>query len=162
MEQLFQLEPEVAGGWGPGTHYANLDEIRAGRATVPELRNFEYLFDGWLGDELLTTHPCFIITEGLAASLQRADVSGVRLEPVKVSKSDDFFQLHPDDLALPSFVRLVPEGKVVLAGLKVLTWSGEDICLSQNAELVGTQRFLDVLRAHSVRNCEVIPLDVSP
>ena len=56
------LEPEVAGGWGEGT-------IANTSPHPPVVETLEYMFDGWGGDDLLATFPCFIVSEALATAI---------------------------------------------------------------------------------------------
>lgn len=53
---FFRIEPEVAGGVGPNSelHREN------GKLIVTRLN---YEFDGWLGDGLLETTACYIVTD---------------------------------------------------------------------------------------------------
>lgn len=53
MPRLYKLEPEVAGGWGPSTVVTNRPDLASGTARVPEVACLEYVFDGWMGDDLL-------------------------------------------------------------------------------------------------------------
>ncbi len=49
--QFYVIEPEVAGGWG--------DSIVVYRSVDPvSVERIHYQFEGWLGDELLTTSSC--------------------------------------------------------------------------------------------------------
>ena len=97
----YQLEPEVAGGWGPAT-------VRD-RVNPNHLLVFEYRFDGWLGDELLTSHPYFIITEQLSLLMEPAKLSGYDLAEVIISKSEIFEDLYLFRI-LPAFVWLKVDG----------------------------------------------------
>ena len=97
------IEPEVAGGWG--------DNIIVDRSVEPvRVEHLHYQFDGWLGDDLLTTHPVYICTEQVAAALQAGRFSGVELADVEVSRSSQFLELHPSR-ALPVFRWLKVTGK---------------------------------------------------
>lgn len=72
------LRPEVAGGWGPNTE--------AQRHTHPPIvTHIRYDFEGWSGDDLLTTFPEFIVTENLARDPERSGLTGFRLTPVETS-----------------------------------------------------------------------------
>jgi hypothetical protein len=95
MTEFFKLEPEVAGGWGPDTSADT-------SVHPPVVRRLEYTFDGWLGDELLETFPCFIASERLAESMIAQSLTGFALDEVKVSVSSEFLELHPSVL-LPRF-----------------------------------------------------------
>ena len=95
MDLYFKLEPEVAGRWGPGTE---------ADTTVhpPIVRKLEYTFEGWLGDELLESFPCFIVSDKLAKSVVAENFTGFVLASVKVSSSPEFRELHSSTI-LPSF-----------------------------------------------------------
>jgi hypothetical protein len=105
------LRPEVAGGWGPN--------IQAHRQTHPPVvTHLHYEFEGWLGDDLLTTFPEFIVTERLARALEQSGLTGFGLASMETSH--DF-------------------GRTSLA------------------ELVVSQKGLDLLRRFSLKQCEVRP-----
>jgi hypothetical protein len=53
---FYYIEPEVAGGLGPKS------ETRRGNRRLVVTR-LNYTFDGWLGDALIESTPCFILTE---------------------------------------------------------------------------------------------------
>ncbi len=55
------LEPEVAGGWG-----ANI--IADTDCHPPRIEHLHYEFEGWLGDPIVESFPCFLILESLASS----------------------------------------------------------------------------------------------
>jgi hypothetical protein len=92
------LEPEVAGGWGPGTD---------ADTTVhpPVVRRLVYEFEGWLGDDLLETFPCFVVTDRLAQAIRTSGLTGFELGPVEVVKSEIFEELQAGG-DLPDFHRL--------------------------------------------------------
>lgn len=58
--KYYKLEPEVAGGIGKESQIIYTEEGR-----IKEITFLDYEFDGWLGDELLTTTPTFIVSEQL-------------------------------------------------------------------------------------------------
>ena len=98
------LEPEVAGGWGPSSVVVRTP----GRPVLIE--KLHYRFDGWLGDELLESTPCFIATRRLVDEVQNAGLSGVDADAVEISKSSLFRELHPTT-ELPPFVWLRVHGE---------------------------------------------------
>ncbi len=79
--KYFELEPEVVGGWGDSTD-ADVS------VHPPRVKKLHYRFDGWLGDVLLESFPCFIITVAAAAALEEVKLTGYRLAPVKISKAE--------------------------------------------------------------------------
>jgi hypothetical protein len=118
----------------------------------------EYVFDGWLGDDLLTSHPRYIVTEVLARELTTHELTGVRLTDVLISKSDLFEQLHPER-QLPMFRGLIPDGKASVGDdVVVQYWSGHDLCLTERAQLVETRNTLEILRQHHIDHRDIDPL----
>ncbi len=134
---FFVLEPEIAGGWGDRT-------VADTSVFPPAVSSLHYRFDGWLGDELLETFPCFIVTERLATRLRRSGFTGFRLQAVEVTTSEEFDALYPDR-ALPLFKWLRPVGK---AGV-------DDFGLSATHRLIVSGRALALLRKFRLHNCEI-------
>ena len=64
------LEPDVAGGWGSHT-------IADASVDPPLVSRLRCHFDGWLGDDLLESFPCFIATARFSAALERAHLTGL-------------------------------------------------------------------------------------
>jgi len=157
--RLFELEPEVAGGFGENTVVSNLDNVRAKRER-PIVTHLHYEFSGWLGDEILETTPCFIVTEGLADSIQRSELKGYNFADVETSVTEEFEELYPGTI-LPKFKRIIPQGTVEVNGNTSLDWSGDDFCLSQKSVLVVSEKALDVIKKHKLDYCDITELDAS-
>jgi hypothetical protein len=152
---LFRLHPEVAGGWGPETEYLNEEDVAAGRADVPEIRRFQYEFEGWLEDELLEAFPCFIVTAPLAETMAEARLTGMDLDDVEVLRSAMFEEIYPDR-ELPEFRRLISAGRVRTGDEGTVEgWTGHDLSLDQAARLVVTGAALRTLRRHQLKHCDV-------
>ena len=134
--QFYVIEPEVAGGWG--------DHIVVDRSVEPaRVEHLHYQFDGWLGDELLTTDPVYICTERVAAALQAGTLSGFRLAEVEVSCSSQFRELHPHR-TLPPFRWLQVTGQA----------ERNDFGLREG-HLVVSDRALSCLRSFSLTQARV-------
>jgi hypothetical protein len=114
------------------------------RYSPPVVAHLHYEFQGWLGDELLESFPCFIASASLAASLESAGLSGYSLAPLEVSTSEEFEDMQPGT-ELPDFVWLKVQGT---AGI-------QDFGLSPEHLLVVSERTLAVLQRHRVANCVV-------
>jgi len=99
---FYKLDPEVAGHFGPGTTVDTSTH-------PPIVHSLHYIFDGWLGDELLTAFPCFIVTKRMQQLIESANPSGCTFEGVLVSKSELFEELHAER-RLPQFSRLLIDG----------------------------------------------------
>jgi putative NADH-flavin reductase len=108
-----------------------------------------YEFEGWLGDDLLTTFPEFIVTERLATALEQSSLSGFRLADVKVSAGDLWEQLY-GSRPLPKCRWLRVSGRAGAA----------DFGLTELAHLVVSAPALELLRSLTLRACEVSPWQV--
>lgn len=139
--RYFILEPEVAGGMGPNT-------VMSREQHPPVVSHLHYEFDGWLGDDLLETFPCFIATERLANAIRDARLTGIEFRSVEITTSGEFQDFYPDR-TLPSFLWLNVVGKA----------AEDDFGTTKDASLVVSQRTLDVLRAMGFDNCEVSDYD---
>jgi hypothetical protein len=129
MTDYYAVEPEVAGGWGENTVFTTVP----GKGVV--VQRLHYKFDGWLGDELLESAPCFIVSERMAQEIERAGLTGVRFDDVQVTVSEEFMQLEPER-ELPKFLWLKVEG-----------FPGrEDFGIASGLKLVVSERALGLLR----------------
>src|SRR6266498_236105 len=117
--KFYYVEPEVAGGWGKNTIF----DRTPGRRTV--VHKLHYEFQGWLGDELLESAPCFIVSEGMAQGIEKARLSGAVFDQVEITTSEQFRELYPNR-QLPKFVWLKVGG----------TAGHEDFGIAADARLV--------------------------
>lgn len=89
------IEPEVAGGLGDETQIDN-------SVSPPLVKNLHYEFDGWLGDDILESFPCYIVTEVLRKGIESERLTGITFDEVYISKSENFTEIYPDK-QLPIF-----------------------------------------------------------
>jgi len=89
------IEPEVAGGLGEKTQMDN-------SFFPPLIKNLHYEFEGWLGNDILESFPCYIVTEKLRDGIELEKLTGVSFDKVLISKSETFLELYPDR-ELPNF-----------------------------------------------------------
>lgn len=141
MTAFYLLGPEVAGGLG---EHSCLVHDR----WPPRVEHLHCEFAGWLGDDLLRTFPCFIVTAARGERLTRLGATGFALRDVEVSTSPEFTELQPD-LALPPFRWLDVHG----------TTERDDLGLTDRARLVVSERVLARLREGHLSQCEVAKLD---
>lgn len=132
----YYIEPEVAGGLGDST-------VLDSTVHPPKVSLLEYQFDGWLGDELLESFPCFIVTEALSKALKEFGLNGFDLGSVRVTKSDQFEDID-GFLVLPSFVWLKVHGE---AGLS-------DFGLAKDNRLVVSAAARNVIEAFRLNNAD--------
>ncbi|MGD9720322.1 MAG: hypothetical protein AB7O59_07180 [Pirellulales bacterium] len=133
-----KLDPEVAGHFGPGT-------IVDKSTHPPIVRSLHYVFDGWLGDEVLTTFPCFIVTKHMRQLIESANPSGCNFEAVTVSKSELFEELHADR-QLPQFYRLLIYGIAQRDDFGTTPTGGS---------IVVSEKLLQVMKRGQLDHCEI-------
>jgi len=131
------LEPEVAGGLGEGT-------LMDRRTHPPTVSRLHYAFQSWLGDALLTTFPCYIVTERVRQALARRAATGCAFDEVQVTTEYPFDELHPGR-RLPPFTWLKITGR---AGV-------DDFGLSADHRLVVSSRALGCLREFQLAHCQI-------
>lgn len=128
MMKFSFVEPEVPGALGQGT---DLDSS----VHPPIVKRLDFQLDGWLGDCLLESFPCFVITEPAKLAVEKSGLSGALFDDVLVRKSDQFDELYPDKM-LPKFF-----------WMKVIGRSGQDdFGLAKDFRLVLSDHALEVLR----------------
>jgi hypothetical protein len=135
--KYYVIEPEVAGGIGGNT-------VMDQSAHPPKIERLHYDFGGWLGDALLESFPCFIATEGVAQELKSIRATGVSFGDVEITKTKQFEDLYPNR-QLPGFKWLKISGR---SGL-------DDFGLMNDFRLVISQRVLDLLKLHGLKNAIV-------
>ena len=135
--QYFIVKPEVAGGLGEHT---SMD----GSTHPPEVTSLHYVFDGWSGDVLLTSFPCYIVTPEARKELERMQVTGASFAPVEISKSETFDELFPGR-ELPKFSWLRVDG---VAGV-------DDFGIAKDLRLTVSKRVLDVLSGMGLREAVI-------
>jgi len=133
----FYIEPEVAGGLGKNT-------VMNRNIHPPIVSKLHYHFDGWLGDVLLESFPCFIVTQLAREKLESARITGVRFDEVEVTSSDEFQELYPNR-QLPQFVWLRIDEKA----------GQDDFGTAPDGRLAISERALSILRGLGVSQAVV-------
>lgn len=135
--RYFYVEPEVAGGLGENT-------VMDTRIHPPLVTKLHYEMDGWLGDVLLESFPCFIVTISAMRRLQEAQLSGAGFDDVEVTRSSQFDDIYPGR-EIPGFAWLKPVG---VAG-------SDDFGASPDGVLVVSERALGLLQGLGIPNALV-------
>ncbi|MCW3099906.1 MAG: hypothetical protein JWL77_5524 [Chthonomonadaceae bacterium] len=131
MPIFYSVDPENSGDWGGKTRCVNYDEIQARRAYRRKLENVEIVFDWMPQDDLITCGDCYMVSDRLEQALQDAQVSGVRFEPVKISKSDIFRSYYPRQRLPHNFKWMISTGEMQFSNQHWPTsWSGDDVCMA--------------------------------
>jgi hypothetical protein len=108
------------------------------------IHKLHYQLDGWLGDDLLESDSCYVITDRLAKALQGRGLSGYDLKDVEVSVSDQFNDCYPGR-ELPGFVWLDITGA---AGVS-------DFGVGSDGRLIVSESALEALKHTQLDNCSV-------
>ncbi|SJN58498.1 hypothetical protein VR7878_02883 [Vibrio ruber DSM 16370] len=133
----FYIEPEVSGGFG---EQSTVDTA----VHPPEVSKLHYRFDGWLGDDLLETFPCYIVTSFLAEVIESSELNGYVLDEVVISTSEQFEALYPQ-IKLPKFY-----------WLKVLGIAGkDDFGIADDYRLVVSDNALAALKKGKIDSAEI-------
>lgn len=126
--KFYVIEPEIAGGFGKNT----VIDRTSGKMVIQKLH---YQFDGWLGDELLESTPCYIASERMAREIELAMLTGVKFDNVEITMSEQFKELYPNR-QLPKFIWLKVEG----------SFGRDDFGVASRLRLVVSERALEVLK----------------
>ncbi|MDX8514955.1 hypothetical protein [Mesorhizobium captivum] len=125
--EYFYVEPVCAGGMDRG--------IVMDRSVHPPIvSKLVYQIDGWPGDVLIESFPCFLVTEGAERALLKAGFSGATFADVEITISDNFRDVF-SNVKLPLLVWLKVDGKA----------GRDDFGIASNLQLVISERILDVL-----------------
>lgn len=87
----FELEPEEVGALGPST---GIDRT----SWPPMIAHPTVEFDGWLGDDLVASFPLYLVTSPLAEAIESAGLTGVRLDDVVVTATEQYSGTTPREL----------------------------------------------------------------
>jgi len=99
----YYIEPEVSGGIGRNS-------IIDASFHPPIVKKLNLEFDGWLGDDLIESFPCFIVSEILKNKIDQKKLTGFRFDDVEITKSETFNEFHANKI-LPEFYWLQITGK---------------------------------------------------
>ena len=128
------IEPEVAGGLGNET-------IIDKNYHPPIVKKLHYEFNGWLGDDILESFPCFIVSERLKNEIIKKNLKGIVFEYVKITKSEEFIYLYPKT-ELPNFYWAIINGK----------FGTDDFIIANDYRLAINEKALQVLNLFNLKN----------
>lgn len=148
--KYFVIEPEVAGGLGEKS------EMLYENGKIKDVMYLDYEFQGWLGDDILTTHPCFIISKPLFEVIRDSSLCGYRLDSMNVSFSDEYRELHKD-LKVPEFMRIIPSESI--RDTTIINTLSMDFYLYKNRYLVVSETVLQIIRNFHIANCTIYEVE---
>ena len=141
--RYFYIEPEVAGSSeGPKS-------VMDRSVHPPIVSRLHYVFSGWSGDVLLTSFPCFIVTENAMNKLMESGArTGARFADVKTTTTYPFREFYPDT-KLPKFMWLQVTGRA----------GHDDFGLAADHRMVISERALDVLKGLQLTDAVIEPFE---
>ena len=143
MSGFHVVEPEVAGALGDRTEMDS-------SIHPPIVKRLHYEFQGWLGDGLVTSFPCYLVADPLRKAIEGSGATGVSFENAEVSAEEQFVEFEPEIANnLPRFWWLKVTG---VAGK-------DDFGMLGNADLVVSARGLTLLKEHVLENATVRPYE---
>ncbi|MCV3231391.1 hypothetical protein OHD62_23710 [Mesorhizobium sp. YC-39] len=131
----------MAGGLGENT-------VLDSSVHPPIVTKLHYEVDGWFGDVIVTTFPCFLVTEETQRALRKMDFSGATFADVEVTTSEEFHEGQPGQ-EVPPFVWLKVDGKA----------GRDDFGIAVPYRLVISERILDLLETLDIPFAIVEPYD---
>ncbi|HWS50361.1 MAG TPA: hypothetical protein VN241_05075 [Microbacterium sp.] len=141
----YYVDAEVPGTLAPGSSF---DPGQRAADSGP----LHLVFDGWMGDDLVTTSPFWFVTARLADALRDAGLSGFELDPATASEGEQYDATTDRALAATWF-RLVPTGSIE---------RDDDLALEGRTELLVSGAALEVLRSFALENADVAPAEDGP
>ncbi|MCE4025396.1 hypothetical protein LXM50_05365 [Microbacterium sp. Au-Mic1] len=138
----YYVDAEVPGSLGP-------DTVRDTARRAADAGPAHLVFDGWMGDDIVTTVPFWFVTERLADALRESGATGFELDPARVSEGPQY-ELAARHRLPSSWLRLIPTGSVT---------AGDDVALEDGTELVVSDAVLRVLRSFTLEYADVEPRD---
>lgn len=97
--------------------------------------------EGWNGDALLQSFPCYLVSPRMAEDLEAGSLTGTHLADAEVTLSPGAEEFV--DTAVLGFRWLQPRGAPGL----------DDVAVDDKARLIVSDRALAVLRRHPLENC---------
>jgi hypothetical protein len=128
------IEPEVSGGFGK-------DTILDNSVHPPMIKKLHFVFDGWLGDDILESFPCFIVTDSLRKKIESEGMTGLIFDNLKISKSQTFKTLYKNK-QLPTFYWAKINGK----------YKNDDFSLGEDYRLIVSEKAFLILKEFNTNN----------
>jgi hypothetical protein len=140
MTKYFRVDPEVPGELGENT-------VMDSSVHPPIVTRLHFVFTDWLGDCLIQSFPCFLITEDALQRLRALPLTGYSTDTAQLEEGDTFSELNPG-ASIPPFRWLKVSGRP----------GGDDFGLTERGELIISDRALGVLQDVGLTVGEVTPV----
>lgn len=138
--KYFIIEPEVPGNIGPRT-------IMERSSQPPSVESLHFVFEGWLGDQLVESFPCWLISKPLVQLFKDSQITGWTIEDADIEFSRQFYEVGNRE-ALPEFKWLLVNGRPNI----------DDLCISTDYRLQVSEKALSVILTTNPQMMDVFPL----
>jgi len=116
------------------------DSIFIDRTVRPRIvEKLVYIFDGWLGDDLIESIGTYIVSERLMKGIRENNLTGCSFEKAEVIKSEQFIKIYGDK-ELPVFY-----------WMKLGNSDNEDLSI-KNCSLMTSEKAFTVLQKFNLKN----------
>ncbi|MER8751549.1 hypothetical protein NKH57_20115 [Mesorhizobium sp. M1050] len=99
---------------------------------------------------MVTSFPCYLVTEDVKEKILKSEFSGVTFDKVEATTSELFEEMQPDQ-KLPPFVWLKVNGDA----------GRDDFGIAKDLRLVVSERVLDALKPLRISNALIEPFEAS-
>jgi hypothetical protein len=135
------IDPEVLVGLGDETVFGSNNE---------EVLSLHMNIEDWLGDDLLTCHPVFFVTEQLKTKLEKTNLSGFIFANMKQSFDDNFDDNFQLKIPVPNFYWLQINGQA----------NNDDFIINKDKNLMISDTCLKFLKENAkLEYCNIDILD---
>ena len=135
--KYYELDPEVAGELGKNT-------VMDTSVHPPMVSKLHYELDAWMGDDLIQSFPCYLVSERLKKRFEGASLAGLEFAPVEFTVSATFKELHPSK-DVPNFTWLKTVGRA----------GEDDFGVNSDGRLVVSERALKLIQNCNLKHCEI-------
>lgn len=135
--KFYTLNPEVAGELGKNTVMDNSGH-------PPKVSRLHFELDAWLGDDLIQSFPCYLVSEKLKRKISASSLSGAVFAPVEFVLSSNLKERHPAK-SVPDFAWLKITGSV----------GKDDFGVEPDGRLVVSERALALIQQLNLNHCEI-------
>ena len=109
----------------------------------PKVQKLHYVFDTWLGSDIVESFPCFLVTERLRKRIEDEILGGISFFDIEIATTERFKEFYPSRV-LPTFYWMKVDG---IAGK-------DDFGLSENYRLVLSPKVLETLSSFTLKEAD--------
>ena len=131
------IRPEVAGSFGDYT-------IMDTKTHPPKIERLHYVFEGWLGDDIVEGFPVFLISKNLYELLKKTNFTGYKVDSCRVTMSQNFVEFY-------SHKKLPPFYWFKITGKK----RESDFWVSEKNDLMASEKAIETLKQANINHCDI-------